>query len=337
MSLDEALILYDQRQYAKAARELRLALALAPQDGFAHAMLALCLCAERNWPSAREHALQAIELAPSLGICFYAWARVQAAQIRCLDVPLIGRRWSNPTQVAQVYGAIQKAIELNPGNPDFFALKAEFELQLQRWHKGLEASERGLVLDPQHAECAHHRAAALLFLGRRTEAVENLQRALALIPELDDCVWVRGWRALAAGRANEALRTFLDGLRHEPRSEWLQLGLVEALKMNRSIFTGLVGWRLRALIWRGRPTWRRTLAISCSVIYLLCFVGMSHVLRGQFGFEPIAIRAILAFSAACAVSVAVVLFIPLADFVIQECLRWRVNLWLAQSGPPSTR
>ena len=111
MRIDEALILYDQRQYAKAAHELRLALALAPRDGFAHAMLALCLCTQRNWPAAREHASQAIELAPGLGICFYAWARVQASQIHYLDVPLIGRRWNNPAAVAQVYAAIQKAIE----------------------------------------------------------------------------------------------------------------------------------------------------------------------------------------------------------------------------------
>jgi tetratricopeptide (TPR) repeat protein len=332
MGIDEALIHYDQRQYAKAAQELRLALALAPRDGFAHAMLALCLCTQRNWPAAREHAAQAVELAPDLGICFYAWARAQAGQIRYLDVPFIGRRWNNPAQVAQVYAAIQKSIELNPGNPDFFALKAEFEVQLQHWRNGLEASERGLVLDPQHAECAHRRATALLYLGRKTEAIDNLYRALALLPESDDCVWVKGWRALAARRPTEAIRTFLEGLRHEPGSEWLQLGLMEALKINRPVFAALVSWRLRALLWRGRPSWGRTLAIGCSVVYLLSFLGVSRVLRGQPGFEPLVTRATLAFSAACGVGVATVLFIPLADFLSQEWLRWRVNAWLDRSG-----
>ena len=49
---DRALLLYQQSRYDLAEQELRQALANEPNDAFAHALLALCLCHRKDYPAA---------------------------------------------------------------------------------------------------------------------------------------------------------------------------------------------------------------------------------------------------------------------------------------------
>jgi tetratricopeptide (TPR) repeat protein len=336
MDLDQALILYDQRQYGLAMQELRIGLALRPRDGFAHAMIALCLSMQRQWERAREHGWKAVELAPDLGISYYALARARAGQIRYVEVPLLGRRWRDPEELDQVRITIQKAISLNPGNPDFFALQAELDLVQERWGDGLAASDQGLVVDPQHAECAGHRATALLHLGRRTDALGSLRRAVAMTPADDPAVCVRGWRALGEGRTDEALALFLDGLRADPKAEWLQVGVLEVIRTRHPRLQGLVGWKLRAALWRGRRRWRCWLVAGAGAVYWLAFAALTLALRGKPGYDLLVIRGVLAYSATCGVGVATVLLISAGDFLALRWLRLRAGtLRTASRGSPA--
>ena len=231
-SYQRALILHGQRRYADAERELRQALVEHPQDGRAHAMLALCLSEQKRLREATNEAQQAIGIEPDEPFAHYA-----------LAVVLVDRK-----RPGEALAPIQEAIRLDPYNPDHFALLSAIRLEQRAWPSALEAAERGLELDAEHEYCSNLRAMALVKLGRRSEAGATIGDSLSRNPENATTHANQGWKLLHDGDPKRAMHHFRESLRLDPTDEWAKAGIVEAIKARNPLYR----WLLLYFLWMAR-------------------------------------------------------------------------------------
>lgn len=239
--LERALLLYSQSRHELAETELRQALAIEPQNAYAHSLLALCLAHTEKFQDATSEAQQAIHLQPDLPFAHYAHARVLCDRHR-LD---------------EAQAAIQEALRLDSVDADYFALLAGIHAQEHRWQEALKAADEGLQNDPEHVGCTNLRAMALVKLGRKAEAGQSIAAALARNPESSITHANQGWTLLEKGEPKKALEHFREALRLEPENEWAQHGIVEALKARNIIYAVM----LKYFLWMSRFSRRAQWAI----------------------------------------------------------------------------
>jgi tetratricopeptide (TPR) repeat protein len=230
--LQRGLLLYEQSRFEMAEAEIRQSLAADPHDGFAHALLALCLAQRKQWNEATQEAQQGVHEAPDLPFTHYALASV----------------WFDRNYLDEANRAIFEAIRLDPSDPDFQAMLAQIRFQQSRWQEALEAAERGLQIDGEHIGCTNLRAMALVKLGRKQEAGQSIEAALAKNPENSITHANQGWTWLEKGEPDKALEHFREALRLDPENEWARQGIVEALKARYFIYSLL----LRYFLWMAK-------------------------------------------------------------------------------------
>jgi len=282
-NLQRALLLYQQSRFEMAEGELRQAIALEPNDSYAHALLALCLARREQFQPATDEARQAIGLQPDSPYAHYAHA-----------VILYDRH-----RPAEALAAIQEAIRLDATDADYFSLLAAIHFGESRWQDALSAAEQGLQCDPEHVGCTNLRAMAMVKLGRRAEAGATIATALARNPESAVTHANQGWTLLHQGDPQKALQHFREALRLDPENEWARHGIVEALKARHLIYAVMlkyflwmsrfrrqaqwgivvgayVGYRLLGVIARSRPAlapWILPLQIAYIVFALMTWMA----------------------------------------------------------------
>jgi tetratricopeptide (TPR) repeat protein len=217
---ERALALIEQSRYDLAERELRLALAGSPDDPYPHTLLALCLCERQQYAEATEEARTAIRLDPEVPRSHHILARILLERHR-------------PDEALP---AIREALRLAPDRPDHYALLAAIRLDLRDWQGALEAAEKGLQADAEHAGCINLRAMALMRLGRRDEAGAALAGTLARDPEDAWSHANQGWVFLQGGERHKALEHFREALRLQPGLDYARAGMVEALKSKNILY-----------------------------------------------------------------------------------------------------
>lgn len=227
-----AMLLYNQRRYGDAERELKQALSTDPHDAQAHAMLGLCLSERKEYAGASAETDAAVGLAPDLPFAHYARAAVLAERNRF-------------DEAAQ---AVHDALRLDPFSADFYALQARIRFEQRRWRDALESAEHGLSIQADHAACGNLRAMALVQLGRRDEAGAALDDSLARDPHNAYTHANQGWAFLHKGDHKRALEHFREALRLNPELEFARAGMVEALKARYLIYRIM----LRYFLWMGR-------------------------------------------------------------------------------------
>jgi TolB-like protein/DNA-binding winged helix-turn-helix (wHTH) protein len=102
--------------------------------------------------------------------------------------------------------SIQRAISLEPGNPEYVRSAAFMAAMFGRFEEALKLARRAVDLDPLNAESWESLGEVKFWAGQVDEAVADLQKALELSPD----VWL-GWNKLAQihlmqGRPQDALR-----------------------------------------------------------------------------------------------------------------------------------
>lgn len=226
--LHRALVLLQQGRHDLAEKELRQHLASEPNDGFAHALLAIS-CLEQDRLNEAEHsAREAIGHAPDLAITHYALARVL----------------SHRNRDDEAVTAIQEAIRLEPTDADFHGMLAGVEFDRGQWQAALNAAETGLRFDPEHIACNNFRAMALVKLGRKAEAGATIERTLARDPDNAFSHANQGWTLMEQGRRIKAMEHFRESLRLDPTNQWAQAGLVEAIKAGNPIYAVMLKYFL---------------------------------------------------------------------------------------------
>ena len=237
--LQRALVLQSQGRHDLAEKELRQHLAKLPNDGFAHAVLALNVAELDRLAEAEESAREAIGLAPDNAFSHYAMARVLSARNREDDAAL----------------AIMEAIRLEPVDADYHGMLAVIEFHRRRWQPSLDAAETGLRFDPEHVNCNNLRAMALVKLGRKAEAGATIDATLSRDPANAISHANKGWTLLEQGRRKDAMMHFRESLRLDPTSDWARAGLVEAIKAGNPIYALLLKYFLWMAKLSARAQW----------------------------------------------------------------------------------
>ena len=226
---DRALLLFQQRRYPDAERELRAALAQDPDDPRLHALLALCLSQQNRLTDASAEADQAVGLGPDMPFTHYVRGTILHDRHR-LD---------------EAEPAARQAIALDPNNPEFRWLLGAILFDRRNWAGALETADAGLAADAEHAGCVNLRAMALVKLGRKVEAGAAIDDALARDPDNPATHANRGWTLLHQGEHRRALDHFREALRLDPNMEWARAGIVEALKARHLVYRVM----LRYFLW----------------------------------------------------------------------------------------
>jgi tetratricopeptide (TPR) repeat protein len=248
---ERALVLIEQARYDLAERELRLALAGAPDDPYPHALLALCLCERQQYVEATEEARTAIRLDPDLPRSHHILARILLERHR-------------PDEALP---AIREALRLAPDRPDHYALLAAICLELRDWQGALAAAEKGLQADAEHAACTNLRAMALMRLGRRDEAGATLAGTLARDPEDAWSHANQGWVFLHGGERHKALEHFREALRLQPGLDYARAGMVEALKSKNILYALMLRYFLFMARLSHRAQW--AIVVGAYIVYRL--------------------------------------------------------------------
>ena len=221
--------LIDQSRFDLAEPELRQGLAEDPDDGWGHAMLAICLAGTKKYQEATESAQAAIGSAPDSSFSHYAMAVVLHDRNR-LD---------------EAGSSIEEAIRLDPEEAPYHALLANIRFQQRKWPAALEAAERGMAIDPTNTSCANLRAITLTRMGRKDEAHAALHAALAEEPDESITHANLGWNLLHQHQPAKALEHFREALRLDPNNEWARQGIVASLRAKNIVY----GLMLRYFLW----------------------------------------------------------------------------------------
>lgn len=258
--LDRALLLYQRDRHADAAQELRKALAEAPTDVMAHALLGLCLAGLERFDEAQRETESAVHLGPDFPFTHYAMASVL----------------QDRGKGKEAEAAVREAVRLDPESAEFRALLSSILIGRRDWKGALAEAEEGLRIEADHVACNNLRAMALVQLGRREEAGATIDAALQRDPEDAQSHANRGWTLLHEGNPEKALEHFKESLRLDPTSDWARQGIVEALKARNPVY----GLLLKYFLWMGRLSRRAQWGILVGGL-----VG-SQLLRGLADSHP---------------------------------------------------
>lgn len=236
---DRAFVLYQQRRYADAERELRLALTADPNFAQSHALLAMTLMRLDRLPEATAEVEQAIGLAPDEGFGHYVHGLILFTRNRYDEAET----------------AAGQAIRLDPYNAEYRWLLGAIQFEQRKWPSALESAESGLLIEPDNANCVNLRAMALVKLGRKDEAGAAIEGALQRDPDNAHTHANRGWTLLHQGDHKKALEHFREALRLDPNLDWARAGIVEALKARHLIYRLMLRYFLWMASLSSRAQW----------------------------------------------------------------------------------
>lgn len=238
-AIEKAVLLIEQKRYELAEKELLDALGAAPEDAYAHTLLAICYAQQKKAEDAHEAAQRAVHVAPD-----YAFAHYMLASV--LD---------DLERLDEAEQALNDAIRLDPEDAAYFALLSSLHMQRRRWEAALEAAERGLEIDSEHVGCLNLRAMALNNLNRKDEASAAISGALNIAPQDATSHASQGWHEVERGDQGKAMTHFREALRLDSNLAWARAGVVEALKARNPIYRVLLRYFLWTSRLRGKVLW----------------------------------------------------------------------------------
>ena len=213
-------------KHQQAEELIRKELGENPDDATTHALLAISLMEQERKQDAVDEAALAIHLQPDDDFPYYVMAMLQFQL--------------NDHKAA--YENIANAIEIDPSDPNLFALQANIYAADQKWRKALASANEGLEWVPDHEGCNNFRAMALMKLGREEEAGEGLEAILQENPDDSFTHANTGWTLLQTGNHKKAAEHFREALRLEPNNEWAREGVITSLKSKNPIYRLMLKW-----------------------------------------------------------------------------------------------
>ncbi|MDX1908688.1 MAG: tetratricopeptide repeat protein [Bacteroidia bacterium] len=207
-------LLFEQRRYPEARKELLQARQAEPENFDVLFLLALTELRAEQLPAAREYARQAAGLNPDETRAYFLYALVDLAE----------------KKYTEALSAIGEAIQREPAVAVYWTVKGNILAQQSEWAAALEAVEQGLALDPEDTGALNLRAHCLIQLGRKAEAGDAVEYALHKDPEDGQAHAAAGWAHLHRGDMKAAQASYLEALRLDPDNSFAQMGLKEAIK-----------------------------------------------------------------------------------------------------------
>lgn len=220
--LQQAQFLIDGERYSDAGAVLSRALAINPENGRSHAMLAIC----HGHQSHRQAALDAIQRALKYA-SNDAWNHyIVASAYLLINDEARGRKH------------FETALRLDPNDPDILVMVARFRAYDRNIKQARSLVERALRVDPENVEARSILASLARFEGDVEGAASQLSSALGLAPNDAESHVNFGWLRLHQGDQLGAEEGFREALRISPKLEPARTGLLLAIA-NRNRFARL--------------------------------------------------------------------------------------------------
>jgi tetratricopeptide (TPR) repeat protein len=157
----------------------------------------------------------------------YVIRRYIAALISALkSMGFLTFNYDNPYEMALIYTlelkyeeAIKeynKAIDLNPNNPDYHKNKGNALCELQRYEEAIEEFNIAIGLNPNNPDYHNNKGNALAVLGRYDEAIKEYDIAIGLNPNNPDYHNNKGNALAVLGRYDEAIKEYDKALAIDP-------------------------------------------------------------------------------------------------------------------------
>jgi tetratricopeptide (TPR) repeat protein len=268
---DRANLLIGQRRYELAQRDCHEALAIDPNNPYAHSQLAICRMNLGDARAAHELARRTIELAPDLaeGYVRHAWTIVRDPAFRDFKGPswwplqAAGGDSNDRRRYFAALRLLDDAIRIEPTRAYAWQLTSSCWRQLGEAQRSLDAADRGLAIAPRDVDLLERRAVALHMLGRNAEALEATRHALAINPEHPSSLHRLGQFLLRDRRYTEALHALIAAIRLNPHNPDLRNDLFEAMQTQGLFFRW--AYRIHSL---ARPTGPLSLGNFAVIIIL---------------------------------------------------------------------
>lgn len=238
-----ALMRHRGADLATAVGTLEQAIALDPRFASAQALLAQSLALLAFWghvPSSeiRERSLAAAALAVSLDPELPDCHTADALTAITLNFDR-----------ARASAAWERALALDPSNPDTRIYRALFDLAYTRldWDNAINEIEEAIARDPESAYAYTSLAVALAFAGRHEKALASAERAVALDPASLYAQWSLLQPMALLGRYDEALSKARSAMAKFGRHPWILVavslasGRVGRLDTAESVYAELKG------------------------------------------------------------------------------------------------
>jgi tetratricopeptide (TPR) repeat protein len=222
--LERAYLLFEQRRYELAEKEIGQALVAQPNDARSLALLALCLLEQEKFTEATERAQEAVGNAPDESFSHHTLARV----------------WYERNYLDEAEQETQAALAIDPHVPGYYVTQGLIHYRHSKWPLALAAAEAALALDPDNAGAVNLRAEALRKLGRKDAARDHLHEQLARDPDDPYTHASLGWSYLEKGNRDKAMEHFREALRLDPELDYAREGVVETLKTKSRVYRGVL-------------------------------------------------------------------------------------------------
>lgn len=222
---ERSRLLFEQRRYDLAVRELQKGLAIDPDDPSYHRLLALCFSQQNKKTDAIAEIDRAIALDPNHSGGHYIKAGILRDQ----------------GNMKAARNAIAEALRLDPNDTDSYARLAAIQYDQKQAKEALKTADQGLQINPEHLGCLNLRVLSLTEVGQLPKAEAEVLAALSVDPENHFAYAVQGWILLRQNRISAALESFKTALRLKPDLEWARQGLVEALKARNVVYRLILG------------------------------------------------------------------------------------------------
>ncbi len=226
-----ARVLYEQRRFNDAEKELKSALANDPGDVECNNLLVFVLADQGKNKDALEAADRTIAMAPDWSFAWYTMAYAQWIQ---------HAKGSSDKALE----AVGNAIRMEPDHTDYQYLSGEIHFSKSNWDAALAAAEEALALDAEHVGALNLRAKSLVKLNRTADANDTLDFAIHQNPENPHSHANKGWALIERDQYDEALTHFKEALRIDPNNRWAKEGLKNAIKGKNLLYRGILKYFL---------------------------------------------------------------------------------------------
>jgi Flp pilus assembly protein TadD len=231
---------------------LKRVLTREPDNGDAHALLAICLLGKRRLHAARIEGDMALTLAPESVLSHWVGA----------ELAIAGRKFD------AAEGHVERLLSASPQSAEFHRLKARLLSLTGRDRQRLPVLEQALACDPNDPETLaeladHHRVS-----GNLDEAERCAREALGISAENASALIALGHVMLARGDIGQARELALSALQADPENVG-GLSLLTAIKARTSLFLGL---------WWRYATWGARVGPTKNIIVLLVAYFIFRVL-----------------------------------------------------------
>jgi tetratricopeptide (TPR) repeat protein len=240
------LIKASQGNHLEAAKLLKKAIKLNPQNPATQYNLAKALSESKDYVGSLIHHEKALQLAPNNPDGWLNYGQTLAVLKRyeqaltafnnALSInPQYAEAWHNKglgcAQLAQheeAVGCINRAIELQPNNPKIWLDMSTSLGALKRYQDALHCCEQALALQPNYPEAWLNKGSAFSELKQFNEAIECYNSALALKNDFVDAWYSKGVALDKLDQQQEALDCYNKALELDPSyaKAWLNKGSV---------------------------------------------------------------------------------------------------------------